>query len=71
MVRRFQSLATNSEGPEDVVVLQVLDERNSSEYKVFLTENPHGAFTLNLDDGLAHDETIVNNRSDLICIGRY
>ena len=70
MVRRFQSLATNSEGPEDVVVLQVLDERNT-EYKVFLTENPHGAFTLNLDDGLAHDETIVNNRSDLICIGRY
>ena len=71
MVRRFQSLATNSEGPEDVVVLQVLDERNSSEYKVFLTENPHGTFTLNLDDGMAHDETIFNNRSDLICIGRY
>ena len=69
MIRRFQSLASKSEGPEDDVVLHFKAE--GEEYRVFLVENPHGTFTLNFDDGLAHSETIVNNRSDLICIGRY
>ena len=69
MVRRFQSLATKSEGPEDVVVLHF--KALGEEYRVFLVENPHGIFTLHFDDVLAYGETIFNNRSDLICIGRY